>query len=406
MEILKKNKIEFFFVFFLTFGYIFVYALAMPLGTLNKYFSVPFRMLMLLVSGYIIYRNFDNIKKRKLTVIFTALFWMFYLFKTIYSFNNDAYLPKAMKNEYEIYIRILFLNMLPYIAILSINFSKEIVVKLNELIFNFLLIMLGISCLYTIFVWNIYHQSSGVFFSYYISVGHYGLSLLIISVFFYFQSPKKLLKPILGILLGIFTIVTSSARSPMLAAFIILIVLLLMYANTLKYWILLLSFALLFVIGIYYVKQTSFSEFGFFKRMYDAIFEGNAYGRSYYLSKGWHVFKDNVFVGGRVLFEDGMYPHNIFVEVLMSMGLVGIILFFFYFKDLSKFKIDFLKSKIYYLPFVLFFIQYFVLVLTSYAIFANMEFWSFSAVFVSIILFCYDEKIKSNDSRGYTTGNH
>nr|WP_315026715.1 O-antigen ligase family protein [uncultured Chryseobacterium sp.] len=279
-------------------------------------------------------------------------------------------------------------------------------IKLNSLVFNFLLIILGISCLYTIFVWNIYHQSSGVFFSYYISVGHYGLSLLIISVFYYFQSPQKLIKPTLGALLGIFTIVTSSARSPMLAAFIILIVLLLIYANKTKYWMVLLSSGLLFIVGIYYLNQTSFSEFGFFKRMYDAIFEGNAYGRSYYLSKGWDVFKNNIFVGGRILFEDGMYPHNIFVEILMSMGLIGMVLFFLYFKDLRKFKISFMKDNIYYLPFILFFIQYFILVLTSYTIFANMEFWSFAAVFVSIILFCYDEKIKSNDSRGYTTGNH
>ncbi len=406
MEILKKSKIEFFFIFFLTFGYIFVYSLAMPLGTLNKYFSIPFRIIMLLVSGYIIFRNFENIRKRKFTLIFTALFWIFYFSKAIYSFQHDVYLPKASKNEYEIYIRILFLNLIPYIAILSINLSKEVMIKLNSLVFNFLLIILGISCLYTIFVWNIYHQSSGVFFSYYISVGHYGLSLLIISVFYYFQSPQKLIKPTLGALLGIFTIVTSSARSPMLAAFIILIVLLLIYANKTKYWMVLLSSGLLFIVGIYYLNQTSFSEFGFFKRMYDAIFEGNAYGRSYYLSKGWDVFKNNIFVGGRILFEDGMYPHNIFVEILMSMGLIGMVLFFLYFKDLRKFKISFMKDNIYYLPFILFFIQYFILVLTSYTIFANMEFWSFAAVFVSIILFCYDEKIKSNDSRGYTTGNH
>lgn len=406
MEILKKNKIEFLFVFFLTFGYIFVYSLAMPLATSNKYFSVPFRLILLFISGYLIHRNFENIKIRKVTVIFTALFWMFYFCKAVYSFKNDVYLPKAMKNEYEIYIRIIFLNLIPYIAVLSINLSKEIMVKLNSWVFNFLLIILGISCLYTIFVWNIYHQSSGIFFSYYISVGHYGLSLLIISIFYYFQSPQKALKPILGIIFGLFTVITSSARSPILAAFIIVLVVLFLYANKLKYWLALAALALLFIIGIYFLSQTSLSEFGFVKRMYDALFEGNAYGRSYYLSKGWEVFTNHIPVGGRILFEDGLYPHDIFVEVLMSMGLVGIILFFLYFRDILKFKIKYVTDKIYYLPFVLFFIQYFVLVITSYSIFANMEFWSFAAVFVSIILFCYDEEIKSNDSRGYTTGNH
>lgn len=405
MEILKKYNIEFLFLFFLTFGYIFVYSLAMPLGTSNKYFAVPFRMLMALVSIYIIYKNFDNLKKRKTTVFFVILFWIFYLIKAIYSFNNDTYLPEVLKTKYEIYIRIVFSNMLPYIAVLSINFSKEIAVKLNRLIFNFLLVILAISCLYTIFVWNIYHQSSGIFTSHYISMGHYGLSLMIISVFTYFQIPQKPLKPTLGMLLGIFTVITSSARSPMLAAFVILF-LFVVYANKLRYWIALLSTVLLFIIGIYFLMQTSISDFGFIKRMYDAIFEGNAYGRSYYVSKGFDVFKNNILLGGRILFEDAMYPHNVFVELLMSMGIVGVILFCLYFKDLTKFRVKYIKANVNYLPYFSFFVQYLILVQTSYCIFANIEFWCFSAVIISIILFCNDEEIKSNDSRRYATGNH
>ncbi|CAI8742474.1 O-antigen ligase family protein [Chryseobacterium sp. IT-36CA2] len=404
MELVKKNNIGF--IFLLTFGYIFSYSFAILVNAdSNNYFSVPFRITVLLLGCYVIYQNFENIKKRKFTIICTFLFWMFYLFKAIYSFKNDTYLPDTINEENRTYIRIIFLNLIPYIAVLGISFTKEITVKLNSLIFNFLLIILGVSCLWTIFVFQHFEKSSGIFVSYYISVGHYGLSLLILSIFYYFQSPQKWLKPILGTLIGGFTIFSSSARSPMLAAFIILLVLLL-YINKIKYWIALVAFALIFIISIYFLKQTSASDFEFVNRMYNAIFEGNGGGRSYYLLKGWNVFKDNIPFGGRILFEDGMYPHNIFVEVLMSMGIVGVILLFFYFKDFGKFKIRYIKKNICYLPFFLFFIQYFVLVLTSYSIFANMEFWSFTAVIISIILFCYDEEIKSNDSRRNTTGNH
>ncbi len=405
MEIIKKSNVEFLFIFFLTFGYIFFYSFSRPLDISNELFSVPFRIVLLLMSCYIIYANFETIKKRKLTVIFTILFWIFYLIKANYSFNNDIYLQKILNNEQKIYIRIICLNLIPYIAVLSINFSKKITVKLNNLIFNFLLILLGISCLYTIFVYTEFEKSSGIFAGYYISTGHYGLSLLIISVFYYFQSPQKLLKPILGILIGIFTIFSASARSPILAAFIIILMALL-YINKLKYWIALLSFVLLFIVSIYILKQSSVADFEFITRMYDAIFEGNGYGRAYYLTKGWVIFKNNIPFGGRILFEDGLYPHNIFIEVLMSMGIVGIILFFLYFKDVGKFRIKYIRNNIYYLPFVLFFIQYFVLVLTSYNIFANLEFWTFSAVFISIILFCNDEEIKSNDGRRNTTGDY
>ncbi len=147
--------------------------------------------------------------------------------------------------------------------------------------------------------------------------------------------------------------------------------------NKLKYWIALLSFVLLFIVSIYILKQSSVADFEFIRRMYDAIFEGNGYGRVYYLTKGWDVFKNNIPFGGRILFEDGLYPHNIFIEVLMSMGVVGLVLFFLYFKDVWKFKLKYVTNNIYYLPFILFFIQYFVLVLTSYNIFANLEFWTF-----------------------------
>ncbi|MGG7551429.1 O-antigen ligase family protein [Chryseobacterium arthrosphaerae] len=405
MEIIKKSNIEFLFIFFLTFGYIFFYSFSRQLDTSNEYFAVPFRVVLFLVSCYIIVVNFENLKKRKLSVIFTALFWLFYLAKSIYSFKNDSYQQKILNNEEKIYIRILCLNLIPYIAVLSINFSKEITVKLNNLIFNFLLIILGISCLYTIFIYQAFEKSSGIFAGYYITTGHYGLSLLIISIFYYFQSSQKKLKPISGILIGIFTVFSASARSPMLAAFIILFILLI-YVNELKYWVGLLFFTLIFILSIYILKQTSVADFEFVTRMYDAIFEGNGYGRFYYLTKGWDIFKNNIPFGGRILFEDGLYPHNIFIEVLMSMGIFGIILFFLYFKDVWKFKIKYITNNIYYLPFILFFIQYFVLVLTSYNIFANLEFWTFSAVFISIILFCNDEEIKSNDRRRNAAGDH
>lgn len=404
MELLKKYNIELYFTFFVTFGYIFFYSFALPFNTLNQYFSVPFRVIIFFLSLYIIYLNWDNVKKRKVTFFSVGVFWIFYLIKTFYSFHNYTFFENTGKQEYSIYIRIICLNLIPIFALLSINFSKKIINDLIPLIFNFLLVILGISFLYVILISHYYNASSGIFTSYYISTGHYGLSLIIISIFCYFHPPQEKIKSIIGVLLGIFTILISSARSPLLAGFVILLILLL-YLNKIKYWFTLLIFILIFLGGIYYLKHLSV-DFQFIERVYAGIFEGNASGRGYYLLKGWDVFSNNIFFGGRTLFEDGMYPHNVFVEILMSMGLIGLILLFLYFKDLKKFRVNYIKENTYYLPFFLFFVQYLVLVQTSYCIFANMEFWHFSALFISIILFCYDEKIKSNDSRGNTTGDH
>ena len=325
---------------------------------------------------------------------------VFYLFKTFYSFNHYTFSEGTKSQEYEIYIRIVFLNMFPSIALLSINFSREMVEKLTGLIFNFLLIILGCSFIYVLLISQIFARSSGMLASYYISTGHYGLSLIILSVFYYFLSSNKKLKPAIGITLGLFAILISSARSPILAAAIIIIIVF-SYINKLKYWLGLVSAIIIFIISIYYLKH-SFLSTEYIVRIYDAVFENNGYGRSHYLSAGWGIFRNNPLFGGATLFEDGMYPHNVFVEVLMSMGIVGFILLCLYFKDLGKFKLKYIKGNIYYLPYFLFFVQYLVLVQTSYCIFANIEFWCFSAVIISIILFCNDEKIKSDDGRRHT----
>lgn len=404
MEVLKKNNIEFFFVFLITFGYIFFYAFAVPFDLPNYYFAVPVRIPIFLIGVWVIYANFKNIKKRKSTILFASLFWLFYLFKTIYSFNHFTFSDQTKSLENQIYIRIICLNFIPVVALLSIDFSKEMIRKLTRLIFDFLLIMLAVSLLYVVFVSHLFTRSSGIFVSYYISTAHYGLSLIVLSIFYYFLSPQKKLKPFLGLGLGLFTIFISSARSPILAA-AVLIVLIFLYINKLKYWLGLLAFIIMFVIGIYYIRHSSLST-EYIVRIYDAIFEGNAYGRSYYLSKGWGIFKNNPLTGGATLFEDGMYPHNIFVEVLMSMGIVGGVFFFLYFKDLLKFRMKLIRENTYYIPYFLFFVQYLVLVQTSYCIFANIEFWCFSAVIISIILFCNDEKIKSDDGRRHAAGNY
>jgi O-antigen ligase len=114
--------------------------------------------------------------------------------------------------------------------------------------------------------------------------------------------------------------------------------------------------------------------------------------------------------GGRVVFEDGMYPHNLFVDILMSTGLVGMILFIIYFKFVVQSFIKVLKNiKKYKESGILafFFLQYFILVQTSGNIYSSFEFWYFGAVIIGLgYINLTNEEIKSNDSRGNTTGDH
>ncbi len=73
MVLTKKGYTESFF-FFSDFWVYFFYSFSRPLDVSNAFFAVPFRIILFLISCYIIYVNFENIVKRKSTVIFTVLF--------------------------------------------------------------------------------------------------------------------------------------------------------------------------------------------------------------------------------------------------------------------------------------------------------------------------------------------
>ncbi|WP_162143857.1 O-antigen ligase family protein [Chryseobacterium daeguense] len=215
---------------------------------------------------------------------------------------------------------------------------------------------------------------------------------------------------ILGILLGLFPIYVSAARSPVLALLVILFIFLILI-NKKKYWIFFSIMIIVSLILLFVMYQTGFgNKFIFFERINAAIFERNASGRSFYLNKGIEIFINHPITGGKALFEDGMYPHNIFVEVLMSTGMLGMALFINYYKFVAQSFIKVLKHIDKYKEsgvIIFFFLQYFILSQTSGNIYSSFECWYFGAVVIGLGYINFtNEEIKSNDSRGHTAGNH
>ena len=102
--------------------------------------------------------------------------------------------------------------------------------------------------------------------------------------------------------------------------------------------------------------------------------------------------------------------NKLFIEVLMSTGMLGMALFINYYKFVAQSFIKVLKHIDKYKEsgvIIFFFLQYFILSQTSGNIYSSFECWYFGAVVIGLGYINFtNEEIKSNDSRGHTAGNH
>lgn len=402
------NNQETYFLFITLFGYILSDINPFELKKLSVAANLLLRGFVFILSVYFIIKNFEIIKKRKSVIISFLLFFSFYIMKVYYTLQNfpfnDNVLP-ALRNV--LYYFVLIIVPLPVVAILSLDYKKIDFKRFYKTVFSFLFVILSVNFL---FIGKENGNRNGIFNAYYIITGYYGLSLVVMSLFSYLFLKEKSKIYLIGLLLGFTPMFVSAARSPVLAFFLIVFLFILLKNNR-KYWIYSGIAVVLFAVSFFIIYKSGIGDnIVFFKRINAAIFENNASGRSYYLNKGIDVFTNNPWFGGRVLFEDGMYSHNLFVDILMSTGLLGIILFIIYFKFVVKIFIKVLKNIYKYKEsgiLVFFFLQYLVLVQTSGCTYASFEFWYFGAAIIGLgYINLTNEEIKSNDSRGYATGDH
>ncbi|MDR6158508.1 O-antigen ligase [Chryseobacterium sp. SLBN-27] len=400
---------EMYFLMFALFGYIFGYLDPYYSDSYPHYINFLTRAILLLFSFYFIIKNADNLRKRKVIIAAFSFFFLFYLFKLYRTIPSVTLSSEALQNlKSSIYYFGFVVIPIPVVALLSLDYQKIDFRKFFKGIFWFYFTLLLINFIHTNFVFDSYASNgrSGIFRLYYITVGHYGLSLLIMSLYSLFFLKIKGIQYALGLLLGLFPMYVSAARSPILALLAVLLIFIIV-CNKRKYWLYFFGLLLLSLIALYFIYKSKIGEeFIFFKRLNEAIFEKNASGRSFYLNKGLDIFTHHPFLGGYALFNDGSYSHNIFVDILMSTGLLGMALFIIYFKFVVKSFFKVLRNIYKYKEsgiLIFFFLQYFILAQTSGSLYSSFEFWYFGAAVIGLGYINFtNEEIKSNNRRGNT----
>lgn len=407
-RLLTKISYESLFVIFVLGGYVVASGLAIPLGVENsRFFAVPYRVMVFLMSLYFIFLGIKEKRLLNISTIATILFWLLYLVKDYHSLTHDYYKPEIIASLEESYVRIFVIALIPSLALLNLNVKKINLIDAGKILFLIYASMLIFNILYGIF-----HIHGGkmehIFSIYYISYGHLGTSLVLISAYFLaFTKPVNKYLYFLGLCLGMFIIIEGFARSPFLALMVVALYYLMVLRNK-KYFYYFIFAVLLLVSYIYISERYGFNRLIFIERTYKWIFEGDTSLRMPLFEKGWNIFLNHPVLGGRVLFEDGMYPHNIFLELLMATGIIGLILYLIKFLPLWKsLKYFFNKEKdTGQILFFALFLQYFVLVCTSYSLYSTPEFLHLSAIIIALSLYFNYEKTKSNDRGGNPPGDH
>lgn len=219
-----------------------------------------------------------------------------------------------------------------------------------------------------------------------ISLGHLSVTILIY-LFFIKQYLKKILNYIdILALIGAFVgLIMSNSKNPILTLLIVIL-----FAYYLKhgfkpkfYIAILISLIIIIFSYILFIYVFDIYIFERFSYMFSEDNESSMSRISSY-SEGLELFLSNPIFGKSFLLPLGGYPHNIFIDVLMSLGLIG----FFIFTYLSSLTfrtiilINRMKQELVIIG--LLFIQYFIAYQTSGSFFEASYIFILMSLIISV----------------------
>lgn len=351
--IINSKSIEKFLVGFMTFfifaGYYVGLTIILSSGNveLSRFYSVPLRVLQFFIG--IVYLL--NYKKNNI-IIRSADWWMFILFifyalKVIYT---ELVLVKVPLNSkwYEYILYFLFFNYSVFLFFRNLDVRKYLNYIVNVLLFSGFLL----GCIVIIFYRDILFVSQVGRFGVTIDdnedallsplavaySGALNVSLLIPFLLDGYKKCGKLLKVyyVLNFLLSMFLFVMGSTRG----AFVVVIICLILYilsqkgTTKIKYLLYIIPIIPLFYL---FLDLTGSS---LLNRLSDTIEKQDSSGRDVLWIEAFEEFVKNPLFGGKIEVS-GFYPHNIILEILMGMGILGLFIFvMIFFNTIKNLKLD------------------------------------------------------------------
>jgi O-antigen ligase len=340
--------------------------------------TIPIRIFCLFVSVFTICLNFNLKKKHNIFIILLVLFWFLYFIKLfiVISITGTVAEQYSVKYQYYMYAIGIFI---PFLSIIW-SYKKIDIKKLFWYVYFSGIFILIFSTATNMFMGverntdilqmrlpaNLALNA--------ISYGHIAITIALLSIYALFYLKTNLYRSLLYIVIFIFSLFvsfTAGSRSPIVAFIFVGIILFCMQRKSL--YILISSIMLFSVFSntiFKFIEQT-------FPVMYirlDDASRGDTSERNLLYHNAWRQFinapwgsDDFVLNSG---YGKGMYPHNIILESLVSLGITGgIIIILLLIKSISK-SIVSLKKKSSESFLVIIFLQYVILYMFSYSLYS------------------------------------
>jgi len=397
--LIKKTKVSWLVVslyVLVIVGYPLTSTVSTYLGQQTQLFSIAYRALvlglsLLLILSYVLKRRKNSNINPYLKYIF--IFWILYFFRILL---DTLIFPVPLSFGFkEYYLSAIGACLIPMIALVKPQKSENL-----EMVFVATLIA-GVTS--SILIWLINIRSGALFGGYNlwggrlslealnpISVGHLGVTLIIISLYFMIVKDARLPKWILlgSLFVGSITAVAAASKGPFVA---LLVVFFLFFAAGFKGVNKTKSIVVLAmgVLIIYQSAQYAGEVLGFSSISRFQITENNAstYARLIAMDGAWNQFLENPLFGDSL--EEKItqfYPHNILLESFMATGIFGgsvfiLLMFMSIYKSYILMKYD-----LYYGLLAMLYIQYLVGALLSGSLWGSGQMWVLMGAILAVNL--------------------
>ena len=306
-------------------------------SSLSSKVTIPYRLFVLILSLYLIFIKKQKTKISKLFVLwilFLSLFtlricWDFYTNKVNYFDKNKVLSYIFLINFpiiYSLKSSIYYLDfdkVLKYIYLLSI-FTVLFIIYTNPSVFS---------------IMNIIDQRLGgsIAFST-ITFGHFCCTICLLSVYNFIYRDKNSREYLISILVFIFCLfclVKSGSRGPILSLILVCVFMFLINAKNFisllrrVFYVCFLTFVLLY----FFLQILKIISPYLEQRLRSSIENGDLGGREKYYQLAFDYISNNFLIGKQFMLKFGEldfdYTHNIFLDITIGIGLIGLLLFLY-----------------------------------------------------------------------------
>ena len=326
------------------FGYQFVATIFSPIMTNSsgtQFITIPYRIITLGISLFLIVRcHFKQTKSAIISLLW--LYWLIIIVRLVIDFyiQSSLYINPEGKSRIVFYIFCITLpsiiayyktwNIIDYNKALYLSVTFLIIIAIVNLVFN-----------RSLFDETLNGRIEGGTALNTISFGHIGASMALISVYFICFRKNYKLKFLFWILLplGIFIMIRSGSRGPLLT--FLLIAILIFSFRTKQFFFTILSIGLLLLL-IFLFKNALLDLINdispvLHRRLISTIDKGDLSGRDVIYNEVINSWLNNPFIGTQFTYyykHFPVYSHNLVLDAALQGGIVGIIIMLtFYFQS-------------------------------------------------------------------------